>query len=224
MVAMNASLQIAASILASDFGRLADEVRAAVGAGADLIHFDVMDGHFVPNISIGPMVAAGLRKYVSVSIHAHLMISNPAEYVRAFADAGCDAISFHIEAAPHAHRVAQHITEAGLKAGVALNPGTSPETIRYVVDVIDEVTVMSVDPGFGGQKFIPETLDKIRVIRELIGPDKDIAVDGGIYPGNAADVVAAGANVLIAGTSIFHSADYAEAISALREAGASALV
>ena len=220
---MNGSLQIAASILASDFCRLGDEICAAVEAGADCVHFDVMDGVFVPNITIGPTVAAALRRHANVPVCAHLMIANPVEYVSAFADAGCDVISFHIEAATHAHRAAQQITEAGLRAGVALNPGPSPETIRYLVDYIDEVIVMSVNPGFGGQKFIPESLDKIRVVRDMLGPDKDIAVDGGIYPETAGKVVAAGANILVSGTAIFHSPDYAEAIGALRAAGESAL-
>ncbi len=221
---MNGSLQIAASILASDFGRLGDEVRAVVEAGADSIHFDVMDGIFVPNITIGPPVAAALRRYADVPVHAHLMIMNPVNYVSAFVDAGCDTISFHIEAATHAHRVVQHITEAGLKAGVALNPATSPETIRYLVDYIDEVIVMSVNPGFGGQKFVPESVDKIRAVRDMLGPDKDVTVDGGICPETAVKVVAAGANVLISGTAIFHSPDYAEAIAALRAAAESAIV
>jgi len=216
---MNNPIQIAASVLASDFGRLADEVAAAVEAGADAIHFDVMDGHYVPNITIGPPVAAALRRYATVPIQAHLMISNPAEFVAAFVDAGCDAVSFHIEAAVHAHRVTQRIAEAGVKVGIALNPATPPETLRYLVDYIDEVIVMSVNPGFGGQKFIPESLDKIRIVREMLGPDKDIAVDGGIYADTARKVVAAGANVLIAGTAIFHSEDYAEAIRELRAAG-----
>jgi len=221
---MNSSLQIAASILASDFCRLGEEICAAVEAGADFVHFDVMDGHFVPNITIGPPVAAALRQCARVPLHAHLMIMNPIEYVRAFADAGCDVISFHIEAVTHAHRVAQHITEVGLRTGIALNPGTSPETIRYLVDYVDEVIVMSVNPGFGGRKFIPESLEKIRVVRDMLGPDKDVAVDGGICPETAAGAVAAGANILVSGTAIFHSPDYAEAIGALRAAGESALV
>ena len=221
---MNCSSHIAASILASDFGRLGDEVRAVAGAGADSIHVDVMDGIFVPNITIGPPVAAALRRYADVPVHAHLMIVNPADYINAFADAGCDTISFHIEAVTHAHRVAQRITEAGLRAGVALNPATSPETIRYLVDYIDEVIVMSVNPGFGGQKFIPESVDKIRIVRDMMGPDKDVAVDGGICPETAVKVAEAGANVLIAGTAVFSSPDYAEAIGTLRAAAESAMI
>jgi len=220
---MNVPIRIAPSILAADFGRLAEEVRAVVDAGGDVIHFDVMDGNFVPNITIGPPVAASIRKHAAVPIHAHLMISDPVEYINSFADAGCDIVSFHVEAAVHAHRVAQRISEAGLRVGVALNPGTSPEAIRFLTTSVDEVIVMSVNPGFGGQKFIHESLDKIRAVRELMGPDKDVAVDGGIYQETARQVVDAGANVLIAGTAIFRTEDYAEAIRGLREAGESAL-
>lgn len=218
---MNNQLKIGASILASDFGRLADEIIAAVKGGADFIHFDCMDGHYVPNITIGPPVAAALRRYAAVPVHSHLMITNPDEYVSAFTDAGCDTVAFHIETLVHHHHVVQEIKEAGAQASIVLNPGTTPESIRYLIDDVDEVLVMTVNPGFGGQRFIPESLDKIREIREMLGPERDIAVDGGIYPETARQVAEAGANALIAGTAIFGTENYADAISRLRTAAES---
>lgn len=218
---MSNQLKIGASILASDFGRLADEMFAAVKGGADFIHFDCMDGHYVPNITIGPPVAAALRQYAAVPIHSHLMVTNPDEYVRAFTDAGCDTVAFHIETLVHHHHVVHQIKEAGAQVSIALNPGTPPEAIAYLIDYLDEVLVMTVNPGFGGQKFIPESLNKIRKVREMLGPDRDISVDGGIYPETARLVAEAGANALIAGTAIFGSENYADAISRLRVAAES---
>ncbi|MCD6287882.1 MAG: ribulose-phosphate 3-epimerase [Candidatus Hydrogenedentes bacterium] len=218
---MSNQLKIGASILASDFGRMADEIRDVVAGGIDFIHFDCMDGHFVPNITIGPPVAAALRRYSTVPIHSHLMITNPNEYARTFVDAGSETVGIHIETHVHHHHILRAIKEAGAQACIVLNPGTSPDAIRYLVDSIDEVLVMTVNPGFGGQEFIPEMLDKIREVRDMIGPEKDISVDGGINDETARQVAEAGANVLIAGTAIFKADNYAEVISRLRESAKS---
>jgi ribulose-phosphate 3-epimerase len=215
-------LRIAPSILAADFAALGEAVREAEAAGADLIHVDVMDGRFVPNLTIGPPVVAALRRVTRLPLDVHLMIVEPERYLRAFAEAGADWLTVHPEATIHLHRTLTQIRALGLKAGVALNPSTSEESLRYVLEVVDHVLVMSVNPGFGGQSFIPAVLPKIERVRAMLdGAGREavsIAVDGGITPQTAPQVVAAGADVLVAGSAIFRAeAGVAEAIRRLRE-------
>jgi ribulose-phosphate 3-epimerase len=210
---------IAPSLLAADFGRLREEVSAIEAAGADWLHLDVMDGHFVPNISFGPTVLAALRKHTKLPFDVHLMIAPVDRYLDAFIEAGADHILLHPEAGPHLHRSLQHIRAAGKKAGVVLSPATAPEAIVWALDLIDAVLVMTVNPGFGGQSFLASQLPKIAQLRRMIdAADHHIAlgVDGGITPKTAPDVLAAGADTLIAGTSVFHAPDYARAIADLR--------
>jgi ribulose-phosphate 3-epimerase len=232
-----ADVLIAPSILSADFGRLAEEVRAVEAAGADWIHVDVMDGRFVPNITIGPLVVRAVRAATKLPIDVHLMIVEPERYVAEFAAAGADWISVHVEASPHLHRTLQQIRSAGAKAGVVLNPHTSEESIRHVLPDLDLVLVMSVNPGFGGQSFIPSALPKLRALRDAIdsaGLDVALEVDGGVAPPTAGRVVDAGARVLVAGSAVFGAASgptaaaltfdervarYAAAIRALRPAG-----
>ena len=212
---------IAPSILSADFGRLAEEVRAISDAGADWIHVDVMDGRFVPNITIGPDVVRGLRKVTDKPFDVHLMIVEPEKYVEAFADAGADWIVVHAEACPHLHRNLQQIRQAGAKAGVALNPSTPISAVEHVLELCDMVLVMSVNPGFGGQAFIPEVVPKIAALRRMAderGLDMRIEVDGGINHDTARTVVAAGADALVAGNYVFNAKDgYAAAIARLHE-------
>jgi ribulose-phosphate 3-epimerase len=215
-------VKIAPSVLSADFGRLSDEVRAVDDAKADWIHVDVMDGRFVPNITIGPVVLKAIRAATTLPLDVHLMIADPDSYLDAFAAAGADQLTVHVEACTHLHRTLQHIRHLGKRAGVVLNPATSEETIRYVIDSVDLILVMSVNPGFGGQAFIPEVLPKVRAIRAMIdrsGRPIDLEIDGGISHETAALATAHGARVLVAGTAVFSRPDYAAAISDLRSEG-----
>ena len=217
---------IVPSILSADFGRLSDEVRAAEDAGADWIHVDVMDGRFVPNITIGPRGVKAIRAATKLPIDVHLMIIDPDRYLGDFADAGADVLTVHVEACTHLHRTLEHIRHLGKRSGVVLNPATSEEGIRYVMDSVDLVLVMSVNPGFGGQEFIPQVLPKVRAIRQMIdraGRPVDLEIDGGISRETAGIAVAAGARVLVAGTAVFSQASYSEAIRVLRREGEHAL-
>ncbi len=213
--------KIAPSILSADFGRLSEEVKAVEKAGADWIHVDVMDGHFVPNITIGPLVVEAVRKATSLPLDVHLMIENADRYIKDFADAGADIITVHVEACPHLHRTIQIIKDLKVKAGVVLNPATPLFTLDEILGEIDLVLLMSVNPGFGGQKFIPSVLEKIKLLRETIGRcDKeiDLEVDGGVKAENAKAIKSAGANVLVAGSAVFNSKDYKKTIKQLRDA------
>lgn len=215
-------LRIAPSILSADFARLGDEVKAIDEAGADYIHIDVMDGHFVPNISFGAPIMKAVRGVTNKVFDTHLMIAPTDPYLADFAAGGADIITVHAEAGPHLHRSLQAIRALGKKAGVALNPATPVSVIQHVIDDCDLVLIMSVNPGFGGQSFIPESLNKIRQARALIGGrDIDLEVDGGVSAQNAGAIVAAGANVLVAGSAIYGGNDpatYASRIKAIREA------
>jgi len=217
---MSRTIKIAPSILSADFSRLGEEIRAVEAAGADIIHVDVMDGHFVPNITIGPLVVEACRKVTKLPLDVHLMIENPERYIADFAKAGADYITVHAEAAYHLHRLIQNIREhKGVKAAVSLNPATPLDALDYVLPDLDMVLIMSVNPGFGGQAFIPSQLDKIRTLRKLIDDRRlnlEIEVDGGVKPGNAAEIAAAGADILVAGSAVFGAKDYAAAIRGIR--------
>jgi ribulose-phosphate 3-epimerase len=227
MAPVSAPVRIAPSILSADFGRLAEEVRAVEAAGADVIHVDVMDGRFVPNLTIGPLVVRAVRAATKLPLDVHLMIVEPERYVEDFARAGADSISVHLEASPHLHRTIQLIKSLGKKASVALNPHTPLDGLDVVLPDLDMVLVMSVNPGFGGQRFIEAVLPKIEALRATItrrGLATDIEVDGGVAPDTVARVVGAGANVLVAGSAIFGAPghDYRGAIQALRDGAARA--
>jgi ribulose-phosphate 3-epimerase len=218
-VAAPTPILIAPSILSADFGRLAEEVRAVDRAGADWIHVDVMDGRFVPNITIGPAVVKAIRAATRLPLDVHLMIVEPERYLDDFAAAGADGMTVHVETCPHLHRTLQHIRHLGKRAGVVLNPSTHESTIEYALPVADLVLVMSVNPGFGGQSFIPEVLPKVRAIRRMIDAQSRpirLEIDGGIAVGTASSAAAAGADVLVAGSAVFTHRDYAQAIAAIR--------
>ncbi|MDD5308149.1 MAG: ribulose-phosphate 3-epimerase [Deltaproteobacteria bacterium] len=209
--------KIAPSILSADFARLGEEIRAVEDGGADWIHIDVMDGRFVPNITVGPLVVHAARSATGLPLDVHLMIVEPERYVAEFSAAGADVITVHAEACVHLHRTLQMIRDLGRKAGVAFNPATPLDALNHVADLIDLVLVMSVNPGFGGQKFIEAALSKVSAARAR-APKAEIEVDGGVGPDNAARVKAAGASVLVAGNAVYKSGDYAKAIAAIRAA------
>jgi ribulose-phosphate 3-epimerase len=221
-------IKIAPSILSADFAALGEAIRAAERGGADLIHVDVMDGHFVPNITIGPPVVRAVKRAATVPLDVHLMISQPDLFIDAFAEAGASMISVHVEVPPHLHRTVTYIRSLGMKAGVVLNPSTPVVALEEIAGDVDYVLVMSVNPGFGGQTFIPRSESKVRAVRALLdqaGSRAPVEVDGGVDPTNAGRLVSAGASILVAGQAIFGASDIAAAIRALRaaaEAGAGA--
>jgi ribulose-phosphate 3-epimerase len=216
---LNKNILIAPSLLSADFSKLAQEVKAVEKAGADLLHLDVMDGLFVPNLTFGPLVISSIRPHSNLIFDVHLMIESPERYIKDFADSGADWISIHAEATNHLHRAIWKIKELDKKAGVALNPHTPLEIIKYVLEDLDYVLIMTVNPGFGGQKFIKNCLSKIKELKELIekrGLNTLIEVDGGINAETAPEVIKAGAKILVAGSAIFGEKDYAKAIEALK--------
>lgn len=211
---------IAPSILSADFGRLADQVRLLEQGGADALHLDIMDGHFVPNLTFGPPVVAALRQATGLSFDAHLMVQRPEHLLEAFADAGSDSITVHAEACPHLHRTVEAVKALGLRAGVALNPATPLSALEYVLDQVDMVLLMTVNPGWGGQKFIPMMYEKIRALRSMLdacGQRTALQVDGGICRANVGAVVAAGADHLVIGSALFKSGDPVEALREYRQ-------
>jgi len=213
-------IKISPSILSADFARLGEEIRAIDLGGADYIHIDVMDGHFVPNITIGPLVVDAVRKVTAKPLDVHLMIENPDRYIADFAQAGADLITVHQEAVPHLHRTIQLIKSLGKKAGVSINPATPVSTLEVILDDLDLVLLMSVNPGFGGQSFIPATLAKITALRQRIeqrGLDVEIEVDGGVKADNIGVIAAAGADVFVAGSAVFGTQNYAQTIALLRK-------
>ena len=214
------SLMIAPSILSADFTRLGDEIRAVEAAGADVIHVDVMDGHFVPNITIGPLVVRAVRAVTDLPVDVHLMITDPDRYLKDFIDAGADWVTVHVEACVHLHRTLACIKDMGRKAGTVLNPATSLTTLEYVLAEVDLVMLMSVNPGFGGQSFIPSAIDKIRRLRQMldaVNPGAGIEVDGGIGPATIGAVAEAGANIFVAGSAIYGQAEYGPVIRDQRQ-------
>ena len=213
--------KIAPSILSADFIRLGEEVKSVEKAGADYIHIDVMDGHFVPNITIGPLIVKAVRRVTKLPLDVHLMISDPDSFIDEFSEAGADIITVHAETVNHLNRTIQHIRGKGVRSGVSLNPATTLDCLEYVLDDLDVVLLMTVNPGFEGQEFIPEVIPKIKRLREEINKrdlDVEIEVDGGIGPENIGRVSSAGANVFVAGSAIFYSDDYAKTIRLMREA------
>ena len=213
-------IKLAPSILSADFARLLEEVKKVENAGCEYLHIDVMDGHFVPNITLGPAIVKSLRKDIKMVFDAHLMMENPDQYIKEFVDAGCDLIVVHQEACKHLHRTIQNIKSYGIKAGVALNPATPIETIKHVLEEVDMVLIMTVNPGFGGQSFIEGMIPKIKQLKSLIdekGLNVDIQVDGGIKPDNVDKVVKAGANIIVAGSAIFNSDDIQHTVDLFRK-------
>jgi len=211
---------IAPSLLSADFSRLGDEVRAVEAAGADVIHVDVMDGHFVPNITIGPLIVKAVRSVTSLPVDVHLMITEPDRYLQDFIDAGADWVTVHVEACIHLHRTLSYIKERGKKAGAVLNPATSLSTLEYVLAEVDLVMLMSVNPGYGGQSFIESSLEKISRLRQMldsVNPEAGIEVDGGISPATINRIAAAGANIFVAGSAIYGKSDYRSVIRELKE-------
>jgi len=212
--------KIAPSILSADFLKLGEEIKSAEAAGADMLHIDIMDGHFVPNITIGPAIVEAVRRITSLPLDVHLMIEEPDRYLGDFIKAGADYLTVHYEACIHLHRTVQSIKESGIKAGVSINPATPAWSLESILPDADIVLVMSVNPGFGGQKFIPSAIDKIRTLRKLINDRKLsllIEVDGGVKLDNAADILSAGADILVMGSAFFNSKDYGTTIRQLRE-------
>ncbi|GAM14198.1 ribulose-phosphate 3-epimerase [Mesobacillus selenatarsenatis] len=212
-------VKIAPSILSADFARLGEEIKDVERGGADYIHVDVMDGHFVPNITIGPLIVEAIRPITKLPLDVHLMIENPDQYIEAFAKAGADYITVHVEASRHLHRTIQLIKSTGVKAGVVLNPATPVDSLKHIIEDIDMVLLMSVNPGFGGQKFISSVLPKIRQVKELadsLNPELEIEVDGGVNEETAKLCVEAGANVLVAGSAVFNKENRGAAIASLR--------
>ncbi|MGA3084097.1 MAG: ribulose-phosphate 3-epimerase [Thermodesulfobacteriota bacterium] len=212
--------RIAPSILSADFGRLKEEVQAVEAAGADYIHVDVMDGHFVPNITIGPVVVEAVRKITKLPLDVHLMIENPERYIPDFAKAGADFLAVHFETCPNLHRTMALIREQSVKPVVVINPSTPVSFLDQILDEVNMALIMSVNPGFGGQKFIPESVKKIQALKALISGKRlkvDIEVDGGITPDNVALVCKAGADVVVAGSAVFHSKDYRETIARFKK-------
>ncbi|WP_318504862.1 ribulose-phosphate 3-epimerase [Bacillus sp. T3] len=212
-------VKIAPSILSADFSKLGEEIKDVERGGADYIHVDVMDGHFVPNITIGPLIVEAIRPVTKLPLDVHLMIENPDQYIEAFAKAGADYLTVHVEACRHLHRTISYIKSFGVKAGVVLNPATPVETIQHIIEDVDMVLFMTVNPGFGGQAFIPSVLPKIRQLKELIdakGLDVEIEVDGGVNVETAKLCIDAGANVLVAGSAVYNQADRGKAIAEIR--------
>ncbi len=215
-------MMIAPSILSADFSHLGQEIEAVQQAGAEVIHVDVMDGHFVPNITIGPLVVRAVRQVTDLPVDVHLMITEPDRYLQDFAEAGADWITVHVEACTHLHRTIHHILDLGKKAGAVLNPATSLSTLDYILEDVNLIMLMSVNPGFGGQSFIPSTLEKIRKLRAMldrVNPDAGIEIDGGISPKTIAGVAGAGANIFVAGSAVYGREDYAAAIAELKRQG-----
>ena len=213
-------IKLAASILSADFAKLLEDVKKVEEAGCEYLHIDVMDGHFVPNITLGPGIVKSLRKDVNMIFDTHLMIENPDNYIKDFVDAGSDLIVVHVEACRHLHRTIQNIKSHNVKAGVALNPATSIETIKHVLQDVDMVLIMTVNPGFGGQSFIESMIDKIKELKQIIDEKNlnvDIQVDGGIKPSNIHQVVEAGANIIVAGSAIFNSENIEETVQLMRK-------
>ncbi len=218
---MTNTIKVAPSILSADFSRLAEEIIKIEQAGADLVHIDVMDGHFVPNLTFGPPVVAAIRKVTKLPFDVHLMVNNPQDLIESFVKAGADIITVHAETAPHLHRLIQNIKEHGKKAGVSLNPSTPLAAVEEVLADVDMILIMSVNPGFGGQQFIPGAIDKITRLKNMLNERKltvDIEVDGGINATTARQVTAAGANILVAGSAVYGAPDITQAIKAIRGA------
>ncbi|MBI5674541.1 MAG: ribulose-phosphate 3-epimerase [Nitrospirae bacterium] len=213
-------VKIAPSILSADFSRLGEEIKAAAKAGADFIHVDVMDGHFVPNITIGPLVVKAVKKVATIPLDVHLMIESPDRYIKEFADSGADIITVHAEASVHLHRSIQIIKECGVRSAVSINPATHLSSIEFILPIVDMLLLMSVNPGFGGQKFIPEVLQKIKDLKKIIVENKfkaEIEIDGGVTIDNVAEINKAGADIVVMGNAFYNSKDYAETVRIVRE-------